>query len=618
MRESPRRPRITVNFGVTGHRDLNLPDESKALLQDKIELVLKAVSKVVIKEYNSPLSPFNDLSPQLRVISPLAEGVDRLVAHKALALDYELQCPLPFAREEYEKDFKSKESVDEFRTLLSKANAVLELDGTEMGRETGEAYVNASEVMIHQSDLLIAVWRGQESGGKGGAWETVEKAKGMGIPVVWINAREPFNIVIIDKAGRYEDWTENLEQRLRGILNPFNTDTLSETYFRETKPRINWGFPFVLFRNMIGNNRMGSPNLTHKDFVKSTEREWKSAWEKAPGLPDKATNNASRFFCEHYAWADRLAVYYSGLYRSTYLTKYIFLTMAVMSVAASAFVPNPKWVVADSMASLQWKGFLLIQVVFMIATVGLIIKENRRGWHQRFVDYRLLAELIRTVRFLYLLGYSIPSIHFPEAIPHRTDYGTKEDDEYAYASWVNWMFRAVVREAGMVDARIDRSYLEAYRTFLIKSELVPQYEFHEINEPICNRIDRRMSALSMFFFILGLGAFALRAIGGYIPSVTTIDLAKEIDTYAKICAIIFPTLGAAFAGIRSQGEFPRLAMRSRGMKVKIQRTIEKLLDTEIPNYNALSQVSGQIAMVMVQEVSDWHLLIKAKPLSLPV
>ncbi|MGE5418011.1 MAG: hypothetical protein ACM3UZ_14835 [Acidobacteriota bacterium] len=618
MAKSPRRPRIAVNLGVTGHRNLDLTEEGQVLLKSKVEMVLREVQKIVYKEYNSPASPFNDLPPNLRVISPLAEGVDRLVAAKALELDYELQCPLPFPQQEYEKDFRKDQSIKDFRELLNQANAILELDGTELGRDTGESYQAAAEVMLHQSDLLIAVWRGREPGGKGGTWDTIEKSHSMGIPVIWISATEPFDIVLMDKFDVHQEWQENLQQRLTGILNPLNTDTLSEVYFRETKPLINWGFPYSLFKNLIGNNKLSVPNIRMEDFVGSTEREWNDDWDKAPGLPQMATHNANRFFSETYAWADRLAVYYSGLYRSTYLTKYIFLTLAVISVAASAVLPNPQWAMVDNVASLQWKGFLFVQVLFMLITVGLIIKENRRGWHQRFVDYRLLAELIRTVRFLYLLGHSIPSVHFPEAVPHRSDYGTKEDDDYAYASWVNWLFRAVVREAGMVSARIDHSHLEACRTFLIKSELAPQYGFHDTNEIICTRIDQRMSALSMLFFILGLGAFVLRAIGGYIPAITTVDLAKDIETAAKICAIVFPTLGAAFAGVRSQGEFPRLAMRSRGMKSKIERTIKKLLDSEMSDYSSLSQVLGQTALIMVHEVSDWHLLIKAKPLSLPV
>ena len=66
----------------------------------------------------------------LRVISPLAEGADRLVAKEAIALGFELQCPLPFTREEYQRDFESAQSRQEFCALIALATAVLELDGS--------------------------------------------------------------------------------------------------------------------------------------------------------------------------------------------------------------------------------------------------------------------------------------------------------------------------------------------------------------------------------------------------------------------------------------------------------------------------------------------------------
>jgi hypothetical protein len=65
-------------------------------------------------------------APQMalrRAFSPLADGEDRLFAGEALALGFELNCPLPFSQSEYEKDFPTRERVDEFRALLSRANA---------------------------------------------------------------------------------------------------------------------------------------------------------------------------------------------------------------------------------------------------------------------------------------------------------------------------------------------------------------------------------------------------------------------------------------------------------------------------------------------------------------
>ena len=63
---------------------------------------------------------------ELRLISALAEGADRLAAREALRLCAELDVVLPFPRKDYEKDFP--DAVADFRELLSMAR-VFTLDG---------------------------------------------------------------------------------------------------------------------------------------------------------------------------------------------------------------------------------------------------------------------------------------------------------------------------------------------------------------------------------------------------------------------------------------------------------------------------------------------------------
>ena len=81
--------------------------------------------------------------PTLRLLSPLAEGADRLVAKAALLSGYRLEVAMPFAQAEYEQDF-DPEGVTEFRALLDQARdgpgdrRVLAIDGPQAdGREKG-------------------------------------------------------------------------------------------------------------------------------------------------------------------------------------------------------------------------------------------------------------------------------------------------------------------------------------------------------------------------------------------------------------------------------------------------------------------------------------------------
>ncbi len=80
----------------------------------------------------------------LVVVSALAEGADRLVAEEVLAagaglgpgprrmapetvlgdLDTRLEVALPLRQPDYEEDFKTEESKEEFRRLLARASAI--------------------------------------------------------------------------------------------------------------------------------------------------------------------------------------------------------------------------------------------------------------------------------------------------------------------------------------------------------------------------------------------------------------------------------------------------------------------------------------------------------------
>ena len=98
-----------LTIGVTGHRDL-LAEEVPAL-------------KKLVRDFFLQLrSDYPGLDLQL--ITPLAEGSDRLVTDVALELGIDLIVPLPMPQEDYEKDFSSPAAVEAFRDSLKKARVI--------------------------------------------------------------------------------------------------------------------------------------------------------------------------------------------------------------------------------------------------------------------------------------------------------------------------------------------------------------------------------------------------------------------------------------------------------------------------------------------------------------
>lgn len=158
-----------VAIGVTGHRILTEVDKINA----GVDKVLRRIEQAFPGE---PLS----------VISPLAEGADRLVVQRVLVLPKSrLVVPLPLSQADYMADFSSVESREEFCQLLRRADEVIELPHTSTRKE---AYRAAGLYVLEHSDVLITIWDGRNAQGQGGTGGIVAQARTRGMPVAWIHA----------------------------------------------------------------------------------------------------------------------------------------------------------------------------------------------------------------------------------------------------------------------------------------------------------------------------------------------------------------------------------------------------------------------------------------------
>jgi hypothetical protein len=164
------------SLGVTGHRTLEDADDKA--LEKQIDKVLRHIKRSV--HSSSPARNF-------QLLSPLAEGADRLVARIALGLGYRLRCIFPLSKDNYMNDFETQDSKEEFRTLLAKAESVLELTGF----ERPFAYTAAGRQVIGESDTLMALWNGKEARGEGGTAQIVREALEQKRHVIWLESYSP-------------------------------------------------------------------------------------------------------------------------------------------------------------------------------------------------------------------------------------------------------------------------------------------------------------------------------------------------------------------------------------------------------------------------------------------
>jgi len=160
-------------IGVTGHRILPKFSQTRLCVQEVVDRLVQQTGRLI-------------------VLSPLAEGADRLVATEVLKFpNTSLRVVLPLEIEDYCKDFTSPASRTEFQVLLEQAEEVNVLAPTDT---RNLAYEAAGRYVVDHCDLLIALWDGCKTYNKqGGTAEIVAYARSKQKSLYWIDSENPKN-----------------------------------------------------------------------------------------------------------------------------------------------------------------------------------------------------------------------------------------------------------------------------------------------------------------------------------------------------------------------------------------------------------------------------------------
>ncbi|MBE3133607.1 MAG: hypothetical protein IMZ55_09040 [Acidobacteria bacterium] len=654
----PPRVPLVMRVGVTGHR----PDRQKRI--DPDVATTRAVAAEVLTIIRSAVNGVADVSGhlftvlgdgaqaridrRLRLISALAPGPDQWVADEAVALGYELQCPLPFDRREYREDFSLQEdsaATAEYLRLLDLATAVFELDGRVVRSESGvrqpdsRSYEAVGRAILHQSDLLIAVWDGQPAHGPGGTGQVVDEALRRGIPVVWIPWGRPSAWQLRLPAWRLVQAPHDakgdgadLMRLVRELLLPSDDagcqtglEDLREEYFAEDQKR---GNPlhgcWALLRNLVcaeflrprGREEITTLKMFRVDpFWTSARdqaaRQWTTKQSVADAPMDHPVPSHVRAFVDgaflpHYAWANGLSMYYGNLHRSAFLLNSLLgaaaVFLALVCIAAGiAGRAQTRWIVGE--------------LIVILGILGLTHLGRRRRWHQRWIDYRTLAERLRVARCASLLGGGGPQVLHAG---HLASYGNP------LRTWMHWHYRAVERLAGLLpNVSFTREYLAACQEFWRESLIQDQRQYHEVTGTRFTKLDRRLHHAGDCLFVLTLVACLLHIAHLWVEGTARFAWVPHwAPGWLTLLSAFLPAAGAALAAIRSQAETHRLAQRSRAMQEALENLQLDLatVSTEEKGLNSqrLRDCADRVSDLMIREMLDWRVVFQDRPLNLPV
>jgi hypothetical protein len=587
---------FVLSVGVTGHRAEVLEAGDVDRLRERVRLSLLLVEQVGRALLERERDCFAPGPPCLRFVSPIADGADQIAAELAVELGWELQAILPFARDEYRATLASPSARARFDKLLARATCLLELPGDPLNGL--DAYVMTGRATVAHCDVLIAIWDGKPPRGRGGTAEVVQVALTRGTAIIHVPldprgearvlwaAFDPTVVTVADDPGveRPLAW-DNVDALLTGLLMPPADQQEQGFLKRFSRERLRYfraRIEYPLLLAAAGVKRFRPRNFTDKYCAEQIRDEWQ---RYRAGCADAHNIVAPIDLLEEsYSWADRLATHFAQTYRSGHIFNFVLGGVAVCLGLSTFMAPHLK----VEEATLE---MLITIAIILNARIG-----TSQEWHRRWLDYRQLAEALRPMRTLKLLGIAAPDPPGTETnpVPKR---------------WIDWYASGIWRAMGCPSGTIDADCANRLATAIADHEVAPQVAYHEHHAEQIEKLDHRLELIGTILFVATLLVSVATMVGYAIGG-------RFVDAYGNWFTLVsagFPALGTAIFGIRFQADFGGDAVRS----MATANTLEQI-DEELRKDVTLSRTADlaeQAARIMLSDLDEWRLVNQQRDLS---
>ena len=585
---------FVLSVGITGHRIDALGPDVLAALPGRLSDVLRLVTESALALHTSHLDLFSSDAPRLDFVSPLADGADQIAAETALGLGFRLHAVLPFEADDYRHDMAG--DAAKFDELLARAQTRLELPG-DRANET-EGYAMAGRATIAHCDILIAVWDGLKARGRGGTGEVVEMAIAHGTPVVHLPAGSdaPPKLLwaafdpVVDTSGvdpmseRAMDST-HINQMLNALLLPppgAQEAKFVSRFFAERIPKYRVRAEYAMLLAAAGVRKLRLRDFTEAHTQRMIREEWEQYHKDVLGAHDVSAQ--TQLLESAYSWADHLATHLAQKYRSGHIFAFTMGGVAVCMGLSAFMFPHLKF---------QEAFFETVVTVAIILNAHIASKNE---WHRRWLDYRQLAERLRPMRSLKLLGVAAPDPPGTETNP-------------VAQRWIDWYASGIWRAIGSTSGVIDREKAGRLAEAIGDYEVGPQVSYHKRNAGVIQQLDHRLEKFGTALFFITLVSSNITLVGLAVGS-------NIVNTYSNWFTLVsagFPALATAVFGIRFQGDFGGDALRSLATADKLNQ-IDVELRRDTPLMRA-ADLTEQAARFMLADLDEWRLVNQQRDLS---
>ncbi|MFH1198524.1 MAG: hypothetical protein V1720_22680 [bacterium] len=533
---------LQIRVGVTGKRDINLTDELKSSIQTALTEEVHKIINPKSKQLKTPLS--------YKIITPLAEGADRIVAIEAMeVLNAEMEVILPMIKEEYKETFLNDESRVEFEQLLLKASSVESLIKKPLleqfpGKELPEcrhiAYENLGDELISKSDILIALWDGIINNKPGGTGAVVSEARTKNKTIIIISSASPHKI----KIERGEDFIKRSFVNIE-LLNSFEINPVEKKKYIEN---INKGFSAGAASSIDpANLKIVNDNL-HPYYIRSS----------------------------------KIAKHFQAHYKNTGLAVYILSPLAVATIALGIIFHKESTI------------FFLTEFLLLMGVLLLILLADRRKVNKKWIQNRYLTEQLRCATFFILCGFKPRRIKIPShlRVAHRPD------------DWMIKVYDKILERTSNIPVYPEERFpdlLEYIKVHWLQDQII----YHQNKTKDTKRKSKRLEFSGWFVFGLAVIAAASHLLIVHYGFEFRYEWIADFITFI---AVTLPAVGAALGAVRTHGEYSRIEKRCENMAVALNELLQD--SEEITSMKGLEKWMDKIEDTMLHETQDWLMLMK--------
>ncbi len=418
-------------IGVTGHRDL-LTEELPQIKQNLIE----------------KLQSIKDHLPntEIRVLTGMADGADRLVADVALECGFSVEAILPMPIEVYKDDFDDESFADlqsyydndNFYATESVYSTTVNFSQSFGQSEKNQCYAEMGQELIDRSILLVCLWDGQNAAEEGGTSDILLRFLDSGrfddgISDININKIEEALDPQVHSLAKLILWQPvNRKKNQSLICNNFELKTLVADLIHHellSLPELPNQFCQQLSQLDLYNssyNEMPDADKNVYDNRLTAKIDWL----------DKPTEQHTDAMDVAFVKADNIAMFHQKSSDKQFkLFAYMAASMGIF------FLVYAKIVAA--------KIFIILYALLFIAGLFLFKKTAAQNCFTGHLTSRIIAESYRVRIFLALAGVDVK-------LPVEKLFKLSGVKQFSGFNWINWILKPLNYKPVHHDAAIDK------------------------------------------------------------------------------------------------------------------------------------------------------------------